>query len=769
MRNPSSLRDSPSPHDPQVDPQSDPRPHSSHAGASSEQTPADSARRRTTNDGKLSYSISFDTFDPYYISPGRYANEDDGITLRDRMDIRSALVRVGSPTRRSSGTLSPRALSPTGNNFQLNSDGTTIYPTKPITKSRSYSVSASHRDYYRHARDRNLKIQELLKEEDARISKEKEAKKLKDDANKPQNRNNDKNKHKNNDRDRIKNLIQHENQHHNQDDDVYVPSPLVKTNTAHNSTKSSIKQEILKYDKLTAKNFQRRCILCYISGRRHTWVALDYLSTLFLKNGDYLVITASVSESEANRIARHSNYDDDIYHPRSRSVSNIRASPSRDRGRNRNPLSRIKSLDPNISINHHLAGNEIDSDNNTSAQSAETRRSIATIAKDIINYVSYLIDPNLVISVRVDIIVGSTKDTLKEGVELYQPTLIVTGAKNTATTTNRSDDSKKLSDRLLVKSPVPVILVPGNTMANFEIKVMKILKGRLKILYDNSNENIAHQKSNAESIHGTVNLKFNEIHFKAILAKASDSSRSESLTKEKERVSHQSSLLDDLDKEIAKISLSSSRSPSVSSRPGPSPLGDNYQTHSSAAIPTRPQIFKRQMSYSGYSTTQFRFDDVEIPSISTTLNHERVKTPPISSSNGHSLSTVRQENIEQETSSSSFRTPLTRGSVPNLSFHSNSFGNENGKGKGKDTSNSDLDNDPGIPPNPSISIQMPEIKRIKQQSSTFGPELKVAKSSPPAPSSSRLYPTLSSSSSIDSTKRKKRRSLWKGLPWGKKS
>lgn len=81
-------------------------------------------------------------------------------------------------------------------------------------------------------------------------------------------------------------------------------------------------------------------------------------------------------------------------------------------------------------------------------------------AEDIMNTVVKTVDPNLEISITVEVAVGSIKNVVKKTMLLYQPALVVVGT-NAKTYSNvmRYMTRKTLSNYLLNHSPVPVIVV----------------------------------------------------------------------------------------------------------------------------------------------------------------------------------------------------------------------------------------------------------------------------------------------------------------------
>lgn len=164
-----------------------------------------------------------------------------------------------------------------------------------------------------------------------------------------------------------------------------------------------------------------RVILIYISGRQHTWVALDWILSKFLENGDTVIIAAAVSS---------------LLQTRSRpSYDLVAAKTPRVRQRQRSRPEYMKLL-----------------------------------ARDIMRYAQTVIDPAVIARLSVEINEGSTKDVLKDMYRLHEPNLVLTGTKvNTKSSAPlKLWLSLRLSDRLVKNFPLPLIVVPALNMGGFE-------------------------------------------------------------------------------------------------------------------------------------------------------------------------------------------------------------------------------------------------------------------------------------------------------------
>lgn len=165
-----------------------------------------------------------------------------------------------------------------------------------------------------------------------------------------------------------------------------------------------------------------RIILVYLSGRKHTWVALDWIVRRFIENGDTVVVVSSIGSIERRRGSR--------FLPQ----KNVKLTPE-ERFKQRSRPEHIKF-----------------------------------IANNIMTYIMEVMNPNVIAKVSVELVVGKTKDILKDMYKLYEPNLVCTGSKlNTRNSAPlKSWLSSRLLDRLVKNFPLPVIVVPASNMGPFE-------------------------------------------------------------------------------------------------------------------------------------------------------------------------------------------------------------------------------------------------------------------------------------------------------------
>lgn len=165
-----------------------------------------------------------------------------------------------------------------------------------------------------------------------------------------------------------------------------------------------------------------RTILVYISGRKHTWVALDWILNKFIEHGDTVIIVAAINH-ELGTTRRRSGY----HKPLPRGIS---------------PRARSRNRPENIKV----------------------------IAENIMKYAMEVINPSIIARISIELALGKSKDVLKDMYKLYEPNLVSTGSKANLKRSAplKSWTSSKISDRLVKNFPLPVIVVPAMKMNDFE-------------------------------------------------------------------------------------------------------------------------------------------------------------------------------------------------------------------------------------------------------------------------------------------------------------
>ncbi|QBM85572.1 hypothetical protein METSCH_A01940 [Metschnikowia aff. pulcherrima] len=169
-----------------------------------------------------------------------------------------------------------------------------------------------------------------------------------------------------------------------------------------------------------------RVIMVYVSGRKHTWVAMDWILCNFVQHGDTVVIVSSIPHALGASGSRFTHYPPPhAYPPKTEKV--------RQRQRNRPEY-------------------------------------IKQIAANVMAYALSVVNRNAIVKLTVEIAEGKTKDVLKDMYKLYEPNLVVAGSKLSVKNSAplKSWTSSRLSDRLVKLFPLPVIVVPAPNLGPFE-------------------------------------------------------------------------------------------------------------------------------------------------------------------------------------------------------------------------------------------------------------------------------------------------------------
>ncbi|ODQ77058.1 hypothetical protein BABINDRAFT_10430 [Babjeviella inositovora NRRL Y-12698] len=207
--------------------------------------------------------------------------------------------------------------------------------------------------------------------------------------------------------------------------------------------------------------FHKRKIMVYISGRKHTWVALDWVLRKLLANGDNLIIVAAINQEPLKwRGRRHS-------------AGHIFNMAKKKR--------RSSFFEEPDYLDHELDEEEL-----AQLELAESKNSpenISKISQNILDYVYEILPPEKIIKITIELAVGTTKAVLKDMFDTYKPHLVSVSAKlkNSTGAPLTSWKSSRLSDRLVKNFPLPVIVVPATNMGDFEENLFDLLKGRKNI------------------------------------------------------------------------------------------------------------------------------------------------------------------------------------------------------------------------------------------------------------------------------------------------
>jgi hypothetical protein len=188
-----------------------------------------------------------------------------------------------------------------------------------------------------------------------------------------------------------------------------------------------------------------RTILVYISGRKHTWVALDWVLRYFLEDGDTVIVVSAINSKK------------------------LKTPQFSDRRGSFGTASGPGTLNPK--------SNNTMAPQTSSALTARMRfrmrhshQYMETLARNVMNYMMEVVNPNVIAKISLELVIGNTRDVLQEMYKLYEPNLVCTAAKvnSNFSAPLRSWTSSKLTDQLVHKFPLPTIIVPAMNMYNME-------------------------------------------------------------------------------------------------------------------------------------------------------------------------------------------------------------------------------------------------------------------------------------------------------------
>lgn len=183
-----------------------------------------------------------------------------------------------------------------------------------------------------------------------------------------------------------------------------------------------------------------RNIVCYVSGRRHTWVAIDWCCNQLLEDGDTLIIIASIRPNWARSLQR-------------------RLSPGR-----------ALSVSPEAVTEESIR------------RSPEYTKAVTA---NLMKYALAVINSDKIIKIVVELGVGPTKDVLKDMYSLYVPSLVCTATKPTAAPSTKAWQTSRITDRMVKNFPIPVIVIPSLNMSMFQSKLFRTLDKRMRLAAEN--------------------------------------------------------------------------------------------------------------------------------------------------------------------------------------------------------------------------------------------------------------------------------------------
>ncbi|QHS72653.1 Jip4p [Saccharomyces paradoxus] len=271
-------------------------------------------------------------------------------------------------------------------------------------------------------------------------------------------------------------------------------------------TKSQKRKERVLNEKVGFPNTPRT-ILCHISGRRHTWVALDWALRTLIQNTDHIVVLANLP-----RLTRNNFEDSDSMSERKRMLMMMddnrsigSATRSRSRSRSRSICTRRA-----LSLGPEESDNKLKHQSFMEWTSGYTQIEIERKLQDLFDYVTLVIPQDRSVKVTVEILIGKTKKTLLEAINIYLPDFFVSSTLRWERTDNLVRwKSNLLTDKLCTNFPIPTFIVPAKRMFDLEMDLQKQFEDP-KAKQENRSSvkpSFSHSKSADASIPTISNLK----------------------------------------------------------------------------------------------------------------------------------------------------------------------------------------------------------------------------------------------------------------------
>lgn len=226
---------------------------------------------------------------------------------------------------------------------------------------------------------------------------------------------------------------------------------------------------------------QGRAILIHISGRRHSWVALDYVISKLVNNGDKLVVCCNLpTENNRQRMTRR-----------------------RDRVNRKIRLQKLRSqVGSDLDDSEDESGSDSDDvyDRNESHwKNGYTYEEVEETLNDLIKYVHLLLPADKIIKLTCEISVESTKEAIINAYNCYLPKMVVITTKKWQHDEKVGEaKSNLIVDVLVNRLPCPIVVVPAKKSDSFE----RYIEERLRITTDVTiSKEEKHRKLNEISRH----------------------------------------------------------------------------------------------------------------------------------------------------------------------------------------------------------------------------------------------------------------------------
>lgn len=211
--------------------------------------------------------------------------------------------------------------------------------------------------------------------------------------------------------------------------------PLYRGDDATPCTKEQRRKHKIFQQKIGYPN-NPKTILCYISGRKHTWVALDWTLCKIAQDMDHIVVLTTLPRLICNKKKERKG--------------------------------------------------------DTEWASGYQKETIDHRLRDIFEYVLQLLKAVKVsVKVTLEIVIGKTKKSLVDAINVHTPdVLVIATLKHKRNENLVKYRSKELADVFAVSFPIPVFIVPSKRMYSFELNLQRKING-----YINNSSSNSHTKN----------------------------------------------------------------------------------------------------------------------------------------------------------------------------------------------------------------------------------------------------------------------------------
>lgn len=223
-------------------------------------------------------------------------------------------------------------------------------------------------------------------------------------------------------------------------------------------TKEQRKKEKIIHKKIESTSGPR-VVLCHISGKRHTWVGLDWTIKRLSNDGDHIVVLAHIPRMISSR----------------RLITSASASRSRSRTRSRSRDVNRKAYNKG---DYEASAFSLGQDNNENLNKHEdfvewasgySQEDVETTMENIFDYIANILPEERSVKITVEVVVGAALHTIIDATNAYQPDLMVASTLRWERTDNLVLwKSNLLIDKLATVFPLPLFVVPARRMFLFE-------------------------------------------------------------------------------------------------------------------------------------------------------------------------------------------------------------------------------------------------------------------------------------------------------------